>query len=255
MIALRDAIRLRRLPLVTTALIAANVIVYLVAIGSGGSILGGPSAETLIHFGAIPYEFTHLSGHCDLAAAGFSHAILCTGAHGVIGSAFAQPATWQTAFTSMFVHAKLIELAGNVAVLALLGSTLENRLGAARFLAFYVLGGLAALALAIAASPGSSAPALGASGAIAALLGGYLVHHGRSGLPGLAPRRAFELPASILAAAWLIFDALAGALGLWGGPGGGVAYYAHIGGFAFGLLTVRAFTRGRPAAYRPARTA
>ena len=229
----------------TIALIAANVIVYLIAIGSGGSILGGPSAQTLIHFGAVPYEFTHPSSHCDLAAAGFSRAILCTGGRGVIGSAFAQPPTWTTAFTSMFLHAKLVELAGNMVVLGVLGSTLEDRIGRLRFLGFYILGGLAALALAIVASPSSTAPALGASGAIAAVLGGYVVLLGRARVLVLAVVRAVELPAWAVAVLWLIFDAVAGALGVWTHLGSGVAYYAHLGGFAFGLLAVRSFAHAR----------
>ena len=79
MIPLRDSIRLQRLPLVTIALIAVNVLAYLIAISAGGSILDGPTLQTVVHYGAIPYEFTHLSSHCDLSAAGFTQAVLCTG--------------------------------------------------------------------------------------------------------------------------------------------------------------------------------
>ena len=82
LIPLRDSIRLARLPLVTIALIVANVIAYLLAIRGGGSIVGGPTADTLVHYGAIPYEFTHTSSHCDLAANGFVTNVICSGQPG-----------------------------------------------------------------------------------------------------------------------------------------------------------------------------
>ena len=261
MIPLRDSIRLQRLPLVTIALIAANVLAYLIAVASGGSILDGPTLATVVHFGAIPYEFTHLSSHCDLAGAGFSTTILCTGTPGVVGSALAQPATWETAFTAMFMHANLLHIAGNMVFLAVFGCTLEDRIGRVRFLAFYLLGGLAALALQIAASPGSATPTLGASGAIAAVLGGYILLFPRARVLTLVALVLFftviELPAWVMLGLWLIFDALLGAFGVstpFGG-GAGVAYYAHIGGFAFGLLAIRAFAAGRPGGYGEPRTA
>jgi membrane associated rhomboid family serine protease len=262
MIPLRDSIRLARLPLVTIALIAANVIVYLIAISSGGSIIDGPTLATVVHFGAIPYEFTHLSSHCDLAAAGFSANVLCTGQAGVTGSALAQPATWETAFTAMFLHANLLHIAGNMIFLGVFGCTLEDRIGRPRFLAFYLLGGLAALALQVAAGPDSATPTLGASGAIAAVLGAYIVLFARARVLTLIALVVFftvaELPAWLVIGLWFLFDALLGAFGVatpFGG-GAGVAYYAHIGGFAFGLLAAAAFARGRPASgYGEARMA
>ena len=262
MIPLRDSIRLQRLPLVTIALIAANVIVYLISISSGGSILDGPALATVVHYGAIPYEFMHLSSHCDLAAAGFGTTVLCTGQAGVLGSVLAQPATWETAFTAMFLHANLLHIAGNMIFLAVFGCTLEDRIGRPQFLAFYLLGGLAALALQIAAGADSATPTLGASGAIAAVLGGYILLFPRARVLTLVALVVFftiaELPAWVVLGLWLIFDALLGAFGVstpFGG-GAGVAYYAHIGGFAFGLLAVRAFAHGRPGGrYGEARSA
>jgi membrane associated rhomboid family serine protease len=260
MIPLRDSFRLSRLPLVTIALIAANVIVYLVAISSGGSILHGPSLATIVHYGAIPYEFTHLSSHCALAASGFSTSVLCTGQAGVTGGVAAQPATWETAFTAMFLHANLLHIAGNMTFLAVFGCTLEDRIGRLRFLGFYLLGGLAALALQLAAGPDSATPTLGASGAIAAVLGGYIVLFPRARVLAAIPFlwRVARLPAWAVIGLWFLFDALLGAFGVStpSGGGAGVAYYAHIGGFAFGVLTVRAFAQGptsRP--YGEARTA
>jgi membrane associated rhomboid family serine protease len=245
---------------VTIALIAANVVAYLLSIRGGGSILGGPSTSTVVRYGAIPYEFTHLSSHCELSLAGFGSAILCTGQAGVVGTASAQPPTWATAFTSMFLHANLLHIAGNMVFLAVFGGTVEDALGRLRFLVFYLLAGLAALALSIAVNPDSTAPTLGASGAIAGVLGGYILLYPRARILTIVILFFFftlvELPAWTVLGLWVIFDALLGAVGVvtpFGG-GAGIAYYAHIGGFAFGLLAIRAFARGRHP-YGAARTA
>ena len=251
MIPLRDSIRLSRLPFVTIALIVANVLAYLVAVSHGGSILDGPTASTIVRWGAIPYELTHLHSHCELASGGLSSVILCTGQQGVTGTVASQPPTWLTAFTGMFMHANLLHIAGNMIFLGVFGGTLEDALGRVRYLAYYLLGGLAALALQVAVSPDSVGPTLGASGAIAAVLGGYILLYPRARILTVVILIFFftlvELPAWAMIGLWFIFDALLGALGVatpFGG-GAGVAYYAHIGGFAFGLLAVRAFMRGR----------
>ena len=260
MIPLRDSIRLTRLPVVTIALIAANVIAYLLSIRAGGSLLGGPSTATIVRYGAIPYEFTHLGSHCALSLSGFGSAVLCTGERGVVGTASAQPPTWATAFTSMFLHANVLHIAGNMLFLAVFGGTVEDALGRLRFLFYYLLAGLAALALTIATGPDSTAPTLGASGAIAGVLGGYILLHPRARILTVVILIFFftlvELPAWTVLGLWVIFDALLGILGVATplGGGAGIAYYAHIGGFAFGLLTIRAFARGRHP-YGAARTA
>ena len=261
MIPLRDSVRLARWPIITIALIAANVIAYLLAISNGGSIINGPSDATVVAYGAIPYEFTHLSSHCALGLSGFAQALLCTGQPGVSGAAPAAPATWETAFTSMFLHANILHIAGNMIFLGVFGATLEDTIGRLRFLAFYFAGGLAALALSVAVSPDAVAPTLGASGAIAAVLGGYILLYPRARILTVVLVIFFftivELPAWVMLGLWLIFDAVLGALHVitpFTG-GAGVAYYAHIGGFAFGLLAVRAFALGRRPRYGPLRTA
>ncbi len=261
MIPLRDSIRLARLPVATILLIAANVLVYLIAVGHGGSIIDGPSASTIVRWGAIPYELTHPGRHCELAAGGFAETILCTGQPGVIGTAASQPPTWLTALSGMFLHANLLHIAGNMVFLAVFGATLEDAMGRARFVLFYLLGGLAALALQVAVSPDSASPTLGASGAIAAVLGAYIVLYPRARILSIVVLIFFftlvELPAWAMLGLWFVFDALLGALGVvtpFGG-GAGVAYYAHIGGFAFGLLAIRTFLRGRTPGYGATRTA
>ena len=259
MIPLRDSIRLTRWPLVTIALVAANVIAYLLSVAHGGSIVDGPASSTIVAYGAIPYEFAHLGSHCELGGAGFSQAVLCTGQAGVTGTVTAQPPTWATAFSSMFVHANLLAIIVNMAFLAVFGATLETRIGRLRFLAFYVLGGLVALALTVAASAGSVAPSVGAAGAVAAVVGGYVLLHPRTRvLAALLPQlRTADLPAWALLGLWLALELALGALHVITPAGGGVRTiaYALIGGLGFAVLTAHLFARGGAADPGPAQAA
>ncbi|MGA2471000.1 MAG: rhomboid family intramembrane serine protease [Solirubrobacteraceae bacterium] len=247
MIPIKDKVRLARVPVVTIALILANVVAYLLAIGHGGSLIGGPTSETLVRYGAIPYEFSHLGAHCDLGLSGLGQAVLCTGQHGVRGTAAPQPATWETAFSAMFLHANILALALNMIFLAVFGITLEGTLGRLRFLCFYMLGGLAALALQVAVAPGSVAPLLGASGAIAAVLGGYILLYPRERILSVVVLIFFfsvvEIPAWTWLAIWLALDCVLGMLGVLTpfGASASAAYYAQLGGFAIGLVTIRTF--------------
>ncbi len=251
MIPLRDSIRLTRWPLVTIALVAANVIAYLLSVAHGGSIVDGPASSTIVAYGAIPYEFAHLGSHCELGGAGFSQAVLCTGQAGVTGTVAAQPPTWATAFSSMFVHANLLAILVNISFLAVFGATLEARIGRLRFLAFYVLGGLVALALTVAAGAGSVAPSVGASGAVAAVIGGYVLLHPRTRvLAALLPRlRTAELPAWALLGLWLALELVLGALHVITPADGGprTIAYALVGGLGFAVLTVHVFARAASA--------
>ena len=258
MIALRDSVRLTRRPIVTVSLIAANLVAYLLSIRGGGSIVDGPTSTTIVAYGAIPYEFAHLGSHCALAAAGFSQTVLCTGRPGVIGTVAAQPPTWQTAFTSMFTHANVLALAVDMFFLGVAGATLEDTLGRLRFLAFYLLGGLAALAMSITVSPDSLTPALGASGAVGGVLGGYVLLHPRARvLIAVVPGHRFAEPqAWAFVGLWVALDVSLGALHVITPFGGaGAAYYAQLGGIAFGLLAVRAFAHSHTPPYTPPRTA
>ncbi|HEU0315920.1 MAG TPA: rhomboid family intramembrane serine protease, partial [Solirubrobacteraceae bacterium] len=176
MIPLKDDVPADRLPLVTYLLIAINVIAYVYSLRHGGSVFGGPSSSVETRYGAIPYEFVHPGRHCDLAAVG----VACQGQAGVSGSPPAQPATWLTALTSMFLHASLLHLAGNMLFLFIFGDNVEDAMGRGRFLAFYLLGGLVALGLQIVVDPSSTVPTIGASGAIAAVLGGYILLYPRA---------------------------------------------------------------------------
>jgi membrane associated rhomboid family serine protease len=245
--ALRDSVRLARRPLATAALVAANVIAYLLAVEHGGSIIDGPSSQTLIAYGAIPYEFAHLSSHCALGAAGFSQAVLCTGQPRVTGTLAPQPATWETAFTSLFIHANVLALVLNMSLLAVLGATLESILGRLRFVLFYLLGGLVGLAVAVAASADSVAPLIGSSGALAAVLSGYVLLAPNArvlAIIGAIPRTR-ELPAWALFALWLVVEVVLAVAHVVTPVGGGAAPVIDslIGGTALGLLAVRPLAR------------
>ncbi len=163
--------------------------------------------------------------------------------------------TIATIFTSMFSHAGLLHLGGNMLFLWIFGNNVEDSMGPVRFTIFYLLGGIAALALQTLVSPDSTTPTLGASGAIAGVLGGYIVIYPRARVLTLVFLFIFftfiELPAYFFLFIWFAQQAIFGAIGLTNPTGGegGVAYFAHVGGFAFGLLAIKLFAQRRSAAY------
>jgi membrane associated rhomboid family serine protease len=252
---LKDNIPLERFPIITVALVLINVVAYLFEIRHGGSFFSGPPESVAIHYGAIPYELTHPGNHCGLITTptleGSVSSVACQGMAGVSGSPGPQPATWETVFTSMFLHGSFLHIFGNMIFLAIFGPNVEDAMGRLRYTAFYLLGGLVALAAQVLVSPDSTAPTLGASGAIAAVLGGYLLLYPRARVLTLVFIIFFvtiiEVPAILLLVFWFLENVYLGAAGLASpiGGGEGVAYFAHIGGFAFGLLLVRLFARRR----------
>ena len=233
----------------TVCLIAVNVVVYLLEIRHGGHFFSGPTDKVTVRWGAIPYEFTHPGDHCGLVSVptteGTSGAVVCQGQAGVVGNPGSQPATWVTAFSSMFMHASFLHILGNMVFLAVFGPSVEDRIGRLRFLLFYVLGGLVALAAQVAVGPDSTSPTIGASGAIAAVLGGYILMYPRARIITLVFIVFFvtlvELPAMYLLGFWFLLQLFFGLAGLATPVGGseGVAYFAHVGGFVFGLLVIR----------------
>jgi membrane associated rhomboid family serine protease len=190
-------------------------------------------------------SLTHPGKHCGLAQTFGGAVVACQGQPGVFGAPPATIPTWETIFTAMFMHASILHIGGNMLFLWIFGNNVEESMGPAKFLAFYVLGGVAALALQVAIGPNSTAPTIGASGAIAGVLGGYLVLYPRARVLTLVFIVLFftviELPAIVMLGIWFAEQALFGALNLTNptGAGGGVAYFAHVGGFFFGLATIR----------------
>ena len=253
MFPLRDNIPLARLPVITVAIVALNVVAYVLSIRHGGSFFGGPPNSVTARYGAIPYELTHPGTHCVLVsepgARGSVEAIACGPgsvaqiAPGTPGAW--RPAPWLTVVSSMFLHGSFLHIFGNMLFLAIFGPTLEDALGRVRFPLLYLAGGLVALGAQVLADPGSTAPTLGASGAIAAVLGAYILLYPRARILTLVLIIFFvtivEVPAVLLLGFWFLLQLYFGLAGL-ASPldgGGGVAYFAHIGGFVFGLLAIR----------------
>jgi membrane associated rhomboid family serine protease len=250
---LRDNIPLSRLPVVTIAIVLVNVIAYVLEIRHGGSFFGGPTEQTAVRWGAIPYELTHPGDHCEVIVhtlrSGTASTVHCQGRPGVSGTVSGQPATAVTVLTSMFLHGGFLPIAANMLFLAVFGPTVEDAMGRLRFAVFYLLGGIVALAALLAAGPDSTDPALGASGAIAAVLGGYVLLHPRARVITLIFIIFFvtivEIPAPALIAVWFVLDGIAAAINSTGTEG--LAYLAQVGGgFLFGLAAIRAFAKRVP---------
>jgi membrane associated rhomboid family serine protease len=227
LIPFKDNIPTDNFPVVTVALIVANAVAYLVAISHGGSFFGGPTEHELTRYGAVPYALTHGQARYGIPA-------------------------WETVITSMFMQASFLHLAVNMLFLWIFGNTVEDSMGPIKFMAFYVAGGIAALALQVAINPSSHDPTVGAAGAIAAVLGGYVVVYPRARAVTLVLIPFFstvaELPAVFWLGVWFAVQAVFAAAGLTSPTGGGgVAYLGEIGGFAFGALTIRLLATERKA--------
>jgi membrane associated rhomboid family serine protease len=152
---------------------------------------------------------------------------------------------WITILTSMFMHAGWAHILGNMIFFWAFGPEIEDVMGPVRFVVFYLLGGLAATAAQVAIDPSSTVPNLGASGAIAAVMGAFLITYPRDRirtvvLLGYFVRVTF-IPAVILVGLWFLTQLLSEVGALAQVQSGGVAYMAHVGGFAFGALTARLF--------------
>lgn len=241
MFPLKDNIPTDRVPVVTIALIFANLIVYFVW-QKGGISLGSPSncdyVRNLLDYGLVPREITDSS---------FQLTGDIGGGCGTVDAD--QPSAWLTPLTATFMHGGLLHLGGNMLFLWIFGNNVEDSMGSVRYLLFYLLAGAAAFALQIAIAPGSEVPNIGASGAVAGVLGGYILLYPRARVLTFIFIIFFftilELPAFLVLGLWFAQQILFGATGLTqgGGEGGGVAYFAHIGGFAFGLLAIKLFAR------------
>jgi rhomboid family protein len=238
---IKDNIPTDRFPVLTVAIIVICTLAYF-GFERGGLGLGDFGNERVLEYGAIPYEVTHPGKECGATADG---GIACEGQQGVSGAAPDQPPTWVTVLTSMFMHGSLLHLGGNMLFLWIFGNNVEDSMGRVRFAGFYLLGGVAALAAQTLVGPDAAVPTVGASGAIAAVLGGYALLYPRARVVTVIFIIIFftfvELPALVVLGIWILLQLVYGAADLaqpLGGEGG-VAYFAHIGGFVFGLLTIK----------------
>jgi membrane associated rhomboid family serine protease len=228
MLPLRDNIPTSRTPYVTYVFIVANILVYFFW-QKGGFSLGGPTSGQYVcqlqDWAAIPYEVTHPGDQVEITT----------------GCAAPTAPTWATLFTAMFMHGGLLHLGGNMLFLWIFGNNVEDAMGHVKFVIFYLLGGLAALALHVLTDLNSQTPTLGASGAIAAVLGAYALLFPRARVITVIFIVFFftilELPALLVLGGWFVLQALSASMD----ASGGVAYFAHIGGFIFGLLAIRLF--------------
>jgi membrane associated rhomboid family serine protease len=233
MIPLRDTIRTRTVPFVTRLLVVANVAAFVL------ELLQGENLDAFLEtFAFIPLRFFHPE---------------------LLGWTFS--AAFVTIFTAMFLHGGLAHLLGNMLFLWIFGDNVEDALGHFRFLVFYLAAGLCATLLQAFLSPSSTIPNLGASGAIAGVLGAYFVYYPRARIVTVVPLfilfPVVELPAGVYLLGWFALQFWMGSeqltsAGRAAAAHGGVAFWAHVGGFVVGVAWALIFRPSRrpQAAYR-----
>jgi membrane associated rhomboid family serine protease len=216
-----DNTRRLRTPFVVWILVALNGFVWFLELQLGEHFIAA--------YAAIPFE---ISTGVDLTSTKY---ITMQGERIPIPQAPGPQPLYLTLLTSMFMHGSWMHIIGNMVYLLIFGDQIEDRLGHLRFLIFYLVAGLAAGLAQVIATPMSVLPCVGASGAIAGVLGAYLVLYPRNAVHVLLFRQVVLMPALIVLGFWGVLQVL----GHLGNPseGGGVAYMAHIGGFVVGLAT------------------
>lgn len=218
MIPLYDTVRSRRFPFINILLILANIAVFLYEIQLRPSALQG----FIFQWGLIPSHF------------------------------WSNPSTyWITIYSAMFLHGGWLHIISNLWVLYIFGDNVEERMGSFRYLIFYLLSGTAAGLLQAYVLPTSAQPMIGASGAIAGVLGAYLVLFPHSRIASLVPIififTVIEIPAFIFLLLWFGTQIYSG---LFGAQSSGIAWWAHVGGFLFGIVMVWFFATRRQTYYR-----
>lgn len=274
MIPLKDNVPTASFPLVTILLIVANVLFFGWQLTFSGSeespelqragIVGlSERDQASLEYGAIPYRLLHPGEDCAIGVPPGQRGadVVCQGTPAYSqaqggGQPFVpldQPAWWVTVLTSMFMHGSLLHIGFNMLFLWIFGNNVEDSMGHPRFLAFYLLGGTVAVYAQSLLDPSSTVPTIGASGAVAAVLGAYAVLLPRARVLSLVFLLFFvtlvEVPAYVMLGIWFILQFLP-AVGQVAAPevtGDSVAYFAHVGGFIFGLALVWLFAKQRPA--------
>ena len=250
MIPISDSNPTRRVPWVTIGLIVVNVVVFLLWAPS----LRTRNQATYFHCNAlVPYEVTHQT---NLAEGGADARAALAEDYGEDAAPLQRALrercpdkSWALALlVSMFLHGGWLHLGGNMLYLWIFGNNVEDRLGRLSYLGFYLMGGIAADGLQNAYGPTSTEPTLGASGAVAAVLGAYLLLFPRARVRTLVFLLVFvtwiKLPAVVVLGGWFLLQLFSG-IGSIGEQGSGVAYWAHVGGFVFGYLVALLFYRDR----------
>jgi membrane associated rhomboid family serine protease len=214
MIPLKDENPIHSVPIITYLLIAINIMVFIFQ-----TMLGSYQEQFVYQFALIPNEVTSFFSFGSIV----------------------------DIFTSMFMHAGLAHIGGNMLYLWIFGDNVEDRLGSGKYLFFYILGGVIASAAHIITNPTSRIPTVGASGAIAAVLGAYLVLFPSQKVLTVIPfgfwLRITMVPAFVVLGFWFLLQFFSGVLSLGGPDVGGVAFWAHIGGFIFGVVFAYLFKK------------
>ncbi|MBI4587650.1 MAG: rhomboid family intramembrane serine protease [Candidatus Rokubacteria bacterium] len=239
MLPLKDDIPTRTVPFVTIGLIAADVLVFLYQVSL--QLPGDPEAGQA--FQAFVFEFgltpCRLTGACAVPG-DFPHPVV-------------------TIFTSMFMHGGFFHIFGNMLYLWIFGNNVEDTLGHGRFLGFYLASGVAAALAQTLVGPSSAVPMIGASGAVSGVLGAYLRLFPHASVLTLITFgffiRIVRVPALIVLGFWIVVQLLNGIItfgttAATGEPQGGVAWFAHIGGFLAGIALLYALRPRRPLRYR-----
>jgi membrane associated rhomboid family serine protease len=223
----------QRTPYVTIAIIALNVLVWLLVQGAGSAM---PLMASVCNLGLIPGEFTLSVPPGTPFPMGEGVACLTDSGRAV-----------SHLFTSMFLHGSWMHLLGNMWFLWLFGNNIEDSMTRPRFLAFYLLSGLSAAFAQIYGEPSSAIPMVGASGAISGVMGAYLVLFPRVRVYTLVPlgffMQTFALPAWVMLLYWAFLQFAGGVTSIVAEQKGGVAFWAHVGGFAAGIILVKLFAR------------
>ena len=274
MIPFKDNIPTSRLPIVTIVLIALNVIAFLWQLSyptdqklekaGFGSI-----DQSALELGAIPYRILNPGSDptCAVGATNDSGSatVVCSGtpeyrkaeaigqeSPGLTPIPIDQAAWWLTLFLSMFLHGGILHIAGNMLFLWVFGNNIEDSMGRGKFIAFYLMAGLVAVYGQALVAPESTAPTIGASGAVAGVLGGYALLFPKARVLSLVIIVFFftviEVPALVMLGLWFLlqFVPALGQVTVDTGGSEGIAYMAHVAGFIFGLAAIRLFVRKRP---------
>jgi membrane associated rhomboid family serine protease len=228
----RDENETQRTPVVTITLIALNVVSWLAVQGAGTTL---SLARSICNLGLIPGELTGALPPGTPFPMGEGLACLTDPGRQV-----------SHLITSMFLHGSWMHLLGNMWFLWLFGNNVEDSMGRPRFVVFYLVCGLAAAFAQILANPASSIPMVGASGAISGVMGAYLVLYPRVRVFAMVPLGFFltsvAVPAWMMLVYWAVIQLVSGLTTI-GAEGGGVAFWAHLGGFVAGAVLVKLFAQ------------
>ena len=228
----RDENETQRPAIITGTIIGLNVLSWIVVQGAGATL---PLAKSVCELGLIPGELT---GSLPVGTTfSMGDGLVCGTDPGRQVSHL---------LTSMFMHGSWMHLLGNMWFLWIFGNNVEDSMGRVRFIVFYLLSGLAAAIGQVITDPSSGIPMVGASGAISGVMGGYLVLYPNVRVYTLVPLGFFitsmALPAWVMLGYWFLIQFVSG-LAAFGGGMGGVAFWAHIGGFVAGVVQVKLFAR------------